>query len=852
MGNKLVIVESPAKARTIGKILGSDYNLMASMGHVRDLPERSLGVDVKNNFNPEYTVTKSGTIKTLNAAAKNADEIYLATDPDREGEAIAWHLKEILSKKTKGDFSRVEFHEITKTAINKAFDAPREIDLNLVDSQQARRILDRLVGYQVSPLLWSRIERGISAGRVQSVALRMVCERERVIQDFVPKEYWNFTAHLLWKNKKENLYVGKLFKIDDKKAEVPNQKTADAIFSEINSAKTFNIDLVKIEPVKRYAPPPFITSTLQQAGGAFLRFPANKTMRVAQQLYEGTDTEESETGGLITYMRTDSFTISNEARQNCRDFILENYGQKYIPAKFNMFKNKSTAQEAHEAIRPTDVNLKPEDAAQFLDKDQSNLYNLIWKRFVASQMSPAEYTRTSVDSVIIPENTKYTFRTTASVMDFSGFTKVTDDKTIEAQAEKRDLAPDFLKTMKKGDESVLDQLEREQKFTEPPPRFTEPSLIKELEANGIGRPSTYASIVNTIQKRKYVNKEKGKLIPEELGFRVNDYLIASLPELFNIGFTAEMERKLDNIETGQEHWTVMLQNFYNSLSLWVDSAKYKSAPEKEKVIQLLTLMNKISNWVEAVKRGKRTYDDRKFCNSLQKQFEKNGKLSEKQWLSALRLAIKYSDQLTSLNEIAEKNMFLNEINEVKGQILIEEKEKERRLQENKQGAQILTQILKYFDNVNIPAPSNGTSFSEKEFIESLKKRANENKALTPKQENVLRRIAVAYKNEINKFDELAVSLSISISGEEIKQNAEKRGGNSSTHQNSEITGLLASFEAFEDWKEPVNKGRKVFDDKAFYLSLKDQFKRKLSLSNKQVAALKKLVSKYFENEKEKK
>ncbi len=844
MENKLVIVESPAKARTIGKILGNDYNLMASMGHVRDLPERSLGVDVKNNFDPGYVVTKSTTMKALNAAAKNASEIYLATDPDREGEAIAWHLKEVLSKKTKADFSRVEFHEITKTAINRAFESPREIDSDLVDSQQARRILDRLVGYQISPLLWSRIERGLSAGRVQSVALRMVCEREREILNFVPREYWNFTVHLLWKNEKENLYTAKLLKIDNKKADVPNQETADNIYNEINESKSFNIDLVKIEPVKRNAPPPFITSTLQQAGGAYLRFPANKTMRVAQQLYEGIDSGGSETGGLITYMRTDSFTISNEAQQNCRNFIMETYGQKYAPLQFNRFKNKSSAQEAHEAIRPTDVNLRPEDAAKFLDKEQANLYKLIWKRFVASQMSPAEYTRTSVDSVIRPKNTKYTFRTTVSVLDFPGYTKVTDDKTIEGQAEKNEIGPDFLKRMQKGDESSLDKLEREQKFTEPPSRFSEPSLIKELEANGIGRPSTYAAIVNTIQKRKYANKDKGKLFPEDLGFKVNDYLVASLPELFNIGFTAEMENKLDDIETGQEHWTVMLQKFYDELSCWVDAAKYKSAPEKEKVTQLMQLIEKVADWVPPVKRGERTYDDKKFFSSIQKQFEKNGKLSEKQWISLLRLALKYSDQLSELNEIAERNLFLNDITELKILILSEEKEREQRLKENMEGAQVLTQILKYFDNVNIPTPEAGTAFSEKEFVESLKKRAEENKALTPKQGKVLARIAIGYKKEIDKFDELASLLSIST--EEV-QAAEKRNEKSS-EQNPEIVKLLSSFDNFDSWNEPVKKGKRVFDDKAFYLSLRDQFKRKNSLSFKQVAALKKIIFKYFNNE----
>ena len=846
MGNKLVIVESPAKARTIGKILGKDYDLTASMGHVRDLPEKTLGVDVKNDFAPQYIATKSTTIKTLKSLAKNAEKIYLATDPDREGEAIAWHLKEILSKGSKADFSRVEFHEITKSAINKAFTTTREIDIDLVDSQQARRILDRLVGYQISPLLWSRIQKGVSAGRVQSVALRIVCEREREIHAFIPKEYWNFTASLLWKNAQNNLFISKLAKINDKKAEVPNQETADKIYNEVNNHKSFEVDLVKIEPVKRYAPPPFITSTLQQAAGSYLRFPANRTMSVAQQLYEGIESGDDDSGGLITYMRTDSFTISNEAQQDCRNFILDAYGEKFIPATPNRFKNKSTAQEAHEAIRPTDVTKKPEDVAAFLDKDQLNVYKLIWNRFVASQMSPAQITRTTVDCAIKPKEDKYTFRTVASVTEFLGFTKVTEDKTKETDTtDKTPNAPGFLNSMKKGDECSLEKLEREQKFTEPPSRYTEPSLIKELEANGIGRPSTYATIVNTIQRRKYVNKEKGKLIPEQLGFKVNDYLVASLPDLFNIGFTAKMENKLDDIENGQERWTDMLHKFYNELAGWVELAKYKSAPEKEKVVQMLSLINGITNWAPPTKYGKRTFDDKKFFTSVEKQFEKNKKLSEKQWISLLRLALKYSDQITELNEMAQKYSFANDIDNLKKQITIEEKDRANLEKENIKGANILSKILSFFDNVNIVSPESEAAFSEKNFVESLKSRTAENKPLTPKQGKVLARIAMNYKNEINNFEELATLLSIST--EDVKASEKRNEASASGEGSAEITELLTKLKDFKDWNEPVKKGKRVFDDKAFYLSLSEQFERKKSLSFKQVAALKKIVSKYFKD-----
>ena len=835
MGNKLVIVESPAKARTIGKILGDDYILMASMGHVRDLPERSLGVDVNNEFTPDYKITKSKTMQALNAAAKNAEEIFLATDPDREGEAIAWHLKEVLSKKTKAGFCRVEFHEITKSAINKAFESPREIDFNLVDSQQARRILDRLVGYQVSPLLWSRIERGASAGRVQSVALRIVCEKEREIQKFIPQEYWNFNAQLLWKNDKKNSYFAKLFKINDKKAEVPNVETADKIYNSINESRNFEVDLVKIEPVKRYAQPPFITSTLQQAGGTYLRFAANKTMRVAQQLYEGTDIGGEDVAGLITYMRTDSFSISNEAQNACREFILSNYGERFIPAKPNFFKNKKTAQEAHEAIRPTNVMNKPEDIAKYLDRDQLNLYRLIWKRFVGSQMAPAEITRTTIDTSINPATTneKYTFRTVASVTDFPGFTKMSLGGEKEEQPENS--GPGFLKMMKKGDESLLDKLDREQKFTEPPSRYTEPSLIKELESNGIGRPSTYATIVNTIQKRKYVEKIKGKLIPEELGFNVNDYLVSSLPNLFDVGFTAEMETKLDDVEAGSETWTKMLGKFYGNLSEWLESVKYKSAPDKDKVVQLLALMNKVTDWKLPEKRGRRTYDDNKFFISIQKQFDKNGKLSEKQWDSLVNLSLEYTSQLKDFEQIAEEYSFNDKVNEIKQNKLDAKNAEKKFLEENKDQIEMTREGLKFFKEIEFPAKE-GAGFNEGEFIQSLIARNESNKPLTPKQQKVLNRIAVSYKAKISNFDKMATLLG--ITEEEMTES------NNDPKIINEINELLNKLSAVEKWNEPVKKGRRVYDDQAFFQSLKDQFERRKNLSVKQVAALKKIVAKY--------
>ena len=397
--------------------------------------------------------------------------------------------------------------------------------------------------------------------------------------------------------------------------------------------------------------------------------------------------------------------------------------------------------------------------------------------------------------------------------------------------------------MKEGDKCSLNKLDKTQKFTEPPSRYTEPSLIKELEANGIGRPSTYATTVNTIQKRKYVEKEKGKLIPEKLGFRVNDYLVASLPDLLNIGFTAEMENKLDGIENGQELWTEMLQKFYNEFSGWLELAKYKSAPAKGKVVQLLSLMNEITKWAPPEKFGKRTYNDKTFLSSIQKQFEKNKKLSEKQWDSTLKLAIKYSEQIPNLNEIAKEYSFQDDIKKMEEEIAVNEKERAKRQQDNKENAYILCKALKHFDSVNFPQPENDTAFSEKAFVESLQQRAKENKPLTPKQGKVLARIAINYKREINNFEELAALLS--ISSKDIQAANNKKEHASTSSQKSEIAGLLAHFENFKDWNEPTKKGKRIFDDKAFYLSLKDQFEKKNSLSYKQVAALKRIIAKYF-------
>jgi DNA topoisomerase I len=843
MGNKLVIVESPAKARTIAGILGKEYILMASMGHVRDLPESSIGVDVNNKFNPKYVVTKSKTVTELKKAAVGADEIYLATDPDREGEAIAWHLKEVLSQKSKAKFSRVEFHEITRSAIKKAFDTPRSIDDNLVDSQQARRILDRLVGYQVSPLLWSRIQRNISAGRVQSVALRMICERERAILAFDPKEYWNFAADFLWKDDLTKKYSAKLLQVNNKKAEISNQETAEKIFKDVTDSQICTINEAKQEIVQKRAPAPFITSTLQQTAGTNLRFTASRTMQIAQQLYEGMAIENEQTLGLITYMRTDSFTLSQEAIGKCRGFITETYGDKFIPEKPNYFKNKSTAQEAHEAIRPTNVFRTPESVKDYLSKEQYNLYRLIWNRFVACQMSPAQVARTTIDTKVSgTENNTYLFRTISSVTVFPGFEKV-----LKANKEDTTSGPAFLTEIMKNDPSTLSELTKEQKFTEPPPRFTEPSLIRELEANGIGRPSTYAAIINTILKRRYTDKDKGKLFPTELGFSVNDYLVEFLDVLFNIGFTAEMEDKLDGVEEGKECWTDMLQEFYEQFVKWLDNAKYKGAPDTDKVTPLLNSFDEIVKWEEPVKTAgrARARNDKSFVSSIKKQFEKNEKLSKKQWDSLLKIAIKYSDQMPKLSKLAADFNFSNEISEAKEALNEQEKVNAEKQKANGAVTEKMVKAIETLseDIIKEFSFNNSFRFNEETFFNSLLQRAKHGQSFSAKQQNVFCRIVINNKEKIQDFDELKNILGFS---EEDFQNNGKSAP-VDEEKSKEISDLLVKFENFKNWGEPQKKGKRTFNDKDFYASLKKQFEAKKMLSPKQVFALKKLITKYFDN-----
>ena len=560
---KLVIVESPAKARTVGNFLGKGYTVRASVGHVRDLLRSQLSVDVENNFKPKYRIPneKRVIVKELKADAKKAEEIFLATDPDREGEAIAWHLIEA-AELDEERVKRVVFHEITKPAIEAAFSNTRTIDSGLVDAQQARRILDRLVGYNLTPLLWEKVRGRLSAGRVQSVALRLVVEREREVEAFTPKEYWSIDAEFKPLEKTES-FSAKLSKIDGKDPVLSKLEDVEKLLPKLNEAK-YTIGVIKRGKRTRKPYAPFITSTLQQQASRQLGFTAKRTMRVAQQLYEGIDIGNGGQTGLITYMRTDSTHISPVALKEVRKYIKDTHGEEFLPEKENAYKTKVTkAQEAHEAIRPTFTMNLPEKIKSFLKPEQFKLYRLIWRRFVASQMRAAIYTTVSV--VVNSENSEndYQFRASGSELFFAGFLVLYEEATDEDANEKKNGKLILPKGLEKGNAVELIKLLPDQHFTQPPPRFTEASLIQTLEEFGIGRPSTYAPTISTIQARGYVERENKRLIPTETGFLVNDLLIEYFPEILGVNFTAQMEEDLDEIAHGRRKWNDLITDFYN-------------------------------------------------------------------------------------------------------------------------------------------------------------------------------------------------------------------------------------------------------------------------------------------------
>lgn len=584
MSRALVVVESPSKAKTINKYLGTGYRVVASVGHIKDLPKKDIGIDFDNNFEPTYQVIpgKEKVIRELKSAAKDADTIYVATDPDREGEAIGWHIKEELEGrgKSRKTVRRVLFNEITKKAIQDSFNHPTDIDENLVNAQQARRLLDRIVGYQVSPLLWDKVRRGLSAGRVQSVALRLVVEREREIQAFTPTEYWTITANL--SAKLPPAFDARLLRIDDKtlkiadfgeelkasEIHIKDEKQAKAALGEIQRQE-FIVASVSTKEKKRNPVPPFITSKLQQEASRKLRFAVKKTMMIAQRLYEGIEIGDEGLVGLITYMRTDSTRVADSALAEVRDLISNQFGADYLPEKAVFYRSKKDAQDAHEAIRPTSAFRTPDSVVRFLGKDELALYKLIWQRFVASQMTPALLDQTTID---ISAGPRYLFRATGSVIKFNGFLAVYEEGKDERDQDDEDQAHK-LPRVEEGERLNLNSLTDEQHFTEPPPRYTEATLVKALEEKGIGRPSTYASIMSVIQDREYVHRKDSRFFPSDLGMIVSDLLVGSFDDLFNVQYTAHMEEELDEVEEGKMHWTDTLAEFYEKFTRDLEAAR---------------------------------------------------------------------------------------------------------------------------------------------------------------------------------------------------------------------------------------------------------------------------------------
>ena len=575
MAKSLVIVESPAKARTIGKYLGPQYSVKASLGHVKDLPKKDLAVDVDRNFTPRYEVIegKRKLVQELRKAAKNAEAVYLAADPDREGEAICYHLAEELQGRGKSagpKIYRVTFNEITAKAVREAFNKPGFVNPNIVDAQQARRVLDRLVGYKISPLLWDKVRRGLSAGRVQTVALRLIVERERVIRDFRKREYWTIDVSL--KAGKPPVLTARLIRRDNKPAEIPDEAAANGLVAALDGA-SYSVRSVTTREKKRNPVPPFITSTLQQEASRKLRFSVKRTMRLAQRLYEGMELGKQGSVGLITYMRTDSTRVAGDALREVRDMIGQHYGAEYLPKTAVVYKTKKAAQDAHEAIRPTSALNTPDEVAPFLAEDELKLYRLIWRRFVASQMMPALFDQTTIEAGARgKDGADYLFRATGSVPTFDGFLAVYEEGKDQKDEEDDELKHK-LPAVTQGEALKFKSLSPDQHFTEPPPRFSEATLVKELEADGVGRPSTYASILSTIQDREYVTRKSGRFHPTELGMVVTDLLLECFDDIFDVTYTARMEEELDEIEEGKLDWRDALDDFYDKFRADLERAE---------------------------------------------------------------------------------------------------------------------------------------------------------------------------------------------------------------------------------------------------------------------------------------
>lgn len=811
MSKKLVIVESPAKARTINKILGKEFIVKSSMGHVRDLPVKTLGVDLEKSFEPSYVVVqgRKKIIDELKKAASACDEIYLAPDPDREGEAIAWHLQNLLQgkKKDKKTFYRVQYNEITARAVQSAFEARGDIDMNRVNAQQARRVLDRIVGYKVSPVLWQRIRRGLSAGRVQSVALRLVCEREDEIDKFVPQEYWILGAVARKLVDPRDPFGLRLVKIEGKKAEIHDSEKAAEVRSDLEKRRLLVSEIVKKE-ITRRPRPPYITSTLQQAGSSYCGFSPKRTMSIAQKLYEGIDLGDGPTG-LITYMRTDSFSLSADAIEACRGFVKGTYGDEYCPEKPNYYKSRSGAQEAHEAVRPTDVNRTPESLAGKLDSAELKLYRLIWQRFVACQMKPAILAVRTVKVNAEPadhKDGKYLLQATASEVAFAGYMKASGVEIPEKPKDDEEKPEEKLPPLAEGEDLECVKWEGEQKETVPPSRYSEASLVRALEQNGVGRPSTYAQTISTLFNREYIAQEKKSIAPSDLGRQVNKLLVTDLGELFNVDFTAGMEHSLDEIERGTVEWTEMLKSFYEKFEVWLKNAAEPPA-DSDVVKKVITELDQVSEWAAAVKRGKRTYSDEKFVESIKKQLDTAKKpISRRQLEACVRMACKYRDQIGGGDERLRALGFADLVDAP-----APEPPRETTLTK-----------LKLLQSVEMEERT-------RKFVDSLGRRAESGRSLTDPQINALDGVILSLSDKIENFEEIKQQLDIKITVED---------------EDGECATLLGAMKEVKEWKEPVKRGKMVFDDNKFFDSLSQHFSRRKSLSPKQKAALKKMVRRY--------
>ena len=817
-GKKLLIVESPAKAKTVGKYLGREFVVKSSVGHIRDLPKENGAIkitpDGENHwhFVPSYEISegKQKVVSELKSALKGADEVYLASDPDREGEAIAWHLKEVLEPYAGGKpFHRVTYNEITKSAVTKAVAEPRDIDMPRVDAQQARRILDRIVGYKVSPLLWKYIQcannRTLSAGRVQSVALRLIVERQREIDAFTPVTFYLLGVEAKKRGGRSEEFTAKLARYDGEKPNIKDRSSADNMLLDLAGADLEVVDL-KAQPKTRHALPPFTTSTLQQAASSVLGISPGKTMKLAQSLYEE---------GQITYMRTDSVSVSEQARAAAKSFITSEYGAEYYPDKPNFFKSKESAQGAHEAIRPTDVTLSPERFG--LDTPEQRLYGLIWSRFVASQMADAKTTLRTVS--LEPRKPAmahtYLFTASATEIDFEGFLKV-----MKISLRKRKVASDEevddesdevakLPALAVGESLEAVRWLADEKKTKGPSHYSEASLIKALEENGVGRPSTYAQTIETLKTREYAKTEKRKLVPLERGILVSDWLTKKLDSLFSVGYTAEMEAELDKVEEKGEPMDTMLSDFYAKFLTDV-AACAEPAPDREKFDEVFALLDNVKVWKEPKKVGRRVYDDKAFVESVREQAESGDRpLSAKQLEYLVRMALLYADQIPGV-EKKMKDLGLAGNAVVRGE---------------KADPEVVKYCFELMDRIG--------GMTRNPFLKSLREQVDHGRGLSPKQLSILAKAVGENAGSLPDCDAVRERLSPYV-----------QGGFTTMPSDPVVPRLLEIMKGIETWREPIKKGRRHYDDKAFVESLMTQFQRRHSLSPRQTMALKRVVVAY--------